>query len=133
VADPAKAAILSLILLSLTLGAFLAQRKWLGKKNYATVTGKGLPGYTATLFCGNIACGSVLIGASGTFSIPSTFRKSGTTVLSVTQMDSAGRESDRAAASQAVILQPPGVTSIGPEDRTGVIVGQGAPGATVTV
>ena len=40
-----KAAILSLILLSLTLGAFLAQRKWLGKKNYATVTGKGDSGH----------------------------------------------------------------------------------------
>ena len=40
VADPAKAAILSLVLLSMTLGAFIAQRKWLGRKNYATVTGK---------------------------------------------------------------------------------------------
>lgn len=49
VADPAKAAILSLILLSLTLGAFLAQRKWLGKKNYATVTGKGDSGRHAAL------------------------------------------------------------------------------------
>lgn len=49
VADPAKAAILSLILLSLTLGAFLAQRTWLGKKNYATVTGKGDSGRHAAL------------------------------------------------------------------------------------
>jgi iron(III) transport system permease protein len=49
VADPAKAAILSLILLSLTLGAFVAQRKWLGKKNYATVTGKGDSGRHAAL------------------------------------------------------------------------------------
>ena len=49
VADPAKAAILSLILLSLTLGAFLAQRKWLGRKNYATVTGKGDSGRNAAL------------------------------------------------------------------------------------
>lgn len=49
VADPAKAAILSLILLSLTLGAFLAQRKWLGKKSYATVTGKADSGRHAAL------------------------------------------------------------------------------------
>jgi iron(III) transport system permease protein len=49
VADPAKAAILSLILLSLTLGAFLAQRTWLGKKNYATVTGKADSGRHAAL------------------------------------------------------------------------------------
>jgi iron(III) transport system permease protein len=49
VADPAKAAILSLILLSLTLTAFLAQRRWLGKKNYATVTGKADSGRHAAL------------------------------------------------------------------------------------
>lgn len=49
VADPAKAAILSLILLTLTLAAFLAQRKWLGKKNYATVTGKADSGRHAAL------------------------------------------------------------------------------------
>ncbi len=49
VADPAKAAILSMILLSLTLGAFMAQRTWLGKKNYATVTGKADSGRNAAL------------------------------------------------------------------------------------
>ena len=57
VADPAKAAILSLILLSLTLGAFLAQRRWLGKKNYATVTGKADSGRHAALNPGlRVAC-----------------------------------------------------------------------------
>lgn len=49
VADPAKAAILSLILLSMTLGAFVAQRKWLGRKSYATVTGKADNGQHASL------------------------------------------------------------------------------------
>ncbi|TRD22103.1 ABC transporter permease [Palleronia caenipelagi] len=49
VADPAKAAILSVILLSLTLTAFIAQRTWLGKKNYATVTGKADSGRHAAL------------------------------------------------------------------------------------
>ncbi|MDZ4095072.1 MAG: iron ABC transporter permease [Paracoccaceae bacterium] len=49
VADPAKAAILSMILLSLTLTAFVAQRTWLGKKSYATVTGKADSGRHAAL------------------------------------------------------------------------------------
>ncbi|MDO9526205.1 MAG: iron ABC transporter permease [Gemmobacter sp.] len=49
IADPAKAAILSLVLLSLTLSAFVIQRRWLGKKNYATVTGKADSGRNAAL------------------------------------------------------------------------------------
>ncbi|MBK4216777.1 iron ABC transporter permease [Paracoccus caeni] len=49
VADPAKAAILSMILLFMTLGAFMVQRKWLGNKNYATVTGKADNGQHASL------------------------------------------------------------------------------------
>ena len=52
IADPAKAAILSMILLSLTLTAFIAQRQWIGKKNYATVTGKGDSGRHAALSTG---------------------------------------------------------------------------------
>lgn len=39
--DPSRAAILSLILLAFTLGAFWLQQAWLGKKVYTTVTGKG--------------------------------------------------------------------------------------------
>lgn len=49
VADPAKAAILSITLLSMTLSVFIAQRKWLGRKNYATVTGKADSGRHAAL------------------------------------------------------------------------------------
>ena len=49
VADPAKAALLSLALLCMTLGAFLIQRRWVGKKSYATVTGKGDSGRNAAL------------------------------------------------------------------------------------
>lgn len=49
VADPAKAAILALALLILTLSAFLAQRLWLGKKSYATITGKADSGQNASL------------------------------------------------------------------------------------
>jgi len=48
-ADPAKAAILAVALLSLTLSAFILQRMWLGKKSYATITGKADSGQNAAL------------------------------------------------------------------------------------
>jgi iron(III) transport system permease protein len=47
--DPAKAAILAVALLSLTLSAFVLQRMWLGKKSYATITGKADSGQNAAL------------------------------------------------------------------------------------
>ena len=40
VADTSRAAVLGMVLLTLTVSAFLLQRWWLGKKSYATVTGK---------------------------------------------------------------------------------------------
>lgn len=40
-ASPSRAAVLAIILLLFTLGAFLLQRGWVGQKNYATITGKG--------------------------------------------------------------------------------------------
>ncbi len=49
VADSSKTAVLSLALLCLTLGAFLIQRKWVGTKSYATVTGKADSGQHAAL------------------------------------------------------------------------------------
>ncbi len=49
VADPARAAILALTLLLLTLGGFLVQRSWVGKRSYATVTGKADSGQHAAL------------------------------------------------------------------------------------
>jgi iron(III) transport system permease protein len=39
--DQGQAAVLAIVLLSFTLSAFYAQRRWLGQKSYATVTGKG--------------------------------------------------------------------------------------------
>ncbi len=39
--DQGRAAVLALVLLAFTLGAFWAQRFWLGKKSYTTMTGKG--------------------------------------------------------------------------------------------
>ncbi len=47
--DQAQAAILSLVLLVFTLGAFYAQRFWLGSKSYTTVSGKGDAGVHPTL------------------------------------------------------------------------------------
>lgn len=49
VANPARAATLAIVLLTLTLGAFLLQRKWVGNKSYATVTGKADSGRHAAL------------------------------------------------------------------------------------
>jgi iron(III) transport system permease protein len=39
--DQGRAAVLAIVLLGFTLTAFFAQRKWLGKKSYTTVSGKG--------------------------------------------------------------------------------------------
>jgi iron(III) transport system permease protein len=39
--DQSRAAVLSIVLLVFTLGAFYAQRRWLGRRSYATVTGRG--------------------------------------------------------------------------------------------
>ena len=39
--DQGQAAVLAMVLLFFTLGAFYAQRRWLGKKSYTTVSGKG--------------------------------------------------------------------------------------------
>ena len=39
--DQGRAAMLAIILLAFTLAAFWAQQRWLGRRNYTTVTGKG--------------------------------------------------------------------------------------------
>ena len=39
--DQSRAAVLSIVLLVFTLGAFYAQRRWLGRRSYTTVTGRG--------------------------------------------------------------------------------------------
>ena len=39
--DQGRAAVFAIVLLFFTLSAFFAQRRWLGKKSYTTVTGKG--------------------------------------------------------------------------------------------
>ena len=47
--DQGLAAVLAIVLLSFTLSAFFLQRKWLGRKTYTTVTGKGDSGVPAIL------------------------------------------------------------------------------------
>jgi len=47
--DQGRAAVLSIVLLAFTLSAFWAQRRWLGRKSYATVTGKGDSGLPVKL------------------------------------------------------------------------------------
>lgn len=39
--DQGRAAVLAIVLLAFTLSAFWAQRRWLGRRSYATITGKG--------------------------------------------------------------------------------------------
>jgi len=47
--DQGMAAVLAIVLLFFTLSAFLLQRRWLGRKSYTTVTGKGDSGISAPL------------------------------------------------------------------------------------
>ena len=47
--DQGKAAVLAIVLLAFTLGAFAAQQRWLGKKSYTTMTGKGDAGLATPL------------------------------------------------------------------------------------
>ena len=47
--DPSRAAVLAVVLLIFTLSAFLAQRLWLGGRNFATVGGKGDGGMHALM------------------------------------------------------------------------------------
>jgi iron(III) transport system permease protein len=47
--DQGRAAVLAIVLLVFTLGAFYAQHRWLGRANYTTVTGKGDSGLPSPL------------------------------------------------------------------------------------
>jgi iron(III) transport system permease protein len=47
--DPGRAAALSIVLLSMCLGAFFLQNVWLGKRSYTTLSGKGDSGVHAEL------------------------------------------------------------------------------------
>jgi len=47
--DQGRAAVLAIILLGFTLGAFIVQQRWLGRRGYTTVTGKGDAGLSARL------------------------------------------------------------------------------------
>ena len=47
--DQGRAAVLAIVLLTFTLTAFYVQRRWVGKKSYVTVTGKGDAGLHAML------------------------------------------------------------------------------------
>jgi iron(III) transport system permease protein len=65
--DRARAAVLAIVLLGFTLGVFYAQHRWLGRRSYTTLTGKGDAGLPAKLprgvawFCYGIALPWVLL------------------------------------------------------------------------
>ncbi len=50
--DQGRAAVLAIVLLAFTLGAFSAQQRWLGRRAYTTVTGKGDAGLPVPLPAG---------------------------------------------------------------------------------
>jgi iron(III) transport system permease protein len=55
--DQGQAAVLAIVLLAFTLGAFYAQQRWLGRRVYTTVTGKGDSGVPIPLPTGvRLAC-----------------------------------------------------------------------------
>ena len=47
--DPGRASALAIVLLFLTLAAFVLQRRWLGRRSYTTISGKGDSGVPAVL------------------------------------------------------------------------------------
>ncbi|HSU06159.1 MAG TPA: iron ABC transporter permease [Acetobacteraceae bacterium] len=60
--DQGRAAVLAIVLLAFTLAAFLAQRAWLGRRSYATVTGKGDAGLPSPLPSGvQAACALAIV------------------------------------------------------------------------
>lgn len=61
--DQGRAAVLAIVLLGFTLSAFYAQRIWLGRKSYTTVTGKGDAGIHPNM-PGGLAIPVVVIGAA---------------------------------------------------------------------
>ena len=61
--DQGRAAVLAIVLLCFTLSAFYAQRAWLGKKSYTTVTGKGDAGMHPNLPTGlSIGVTTIAVG-----------------------------------------------------------------------
>ena len=68
--DQGRAAVLSIVLLGFTLGAFWLQHAWLGKKVYTTVTGKGdagLPPAAAATRRDRVLCHGAIPWALFTF------------------------------------------------------------------
>jgi iron(III) transport system permease protein len=60
--DQGRAAVLAIVLLAFTLAAFQAQRFWLGRRSYATVSGKGHTGIPASLPAGvRVSCYAVIV------------------------------------------------------------------------
>jgi iron(III) transport system permease protein len=60
--DQGRAAVLAIVLLAFTLTAFLAQRFWLGRRSYATMTGKGHTGIPASLPPGvRVSCYAAIV------------------------------------------------------------------------
>ncbi len=67
--DQGRAAVVALVLLSFTLAAFYAQRFWLGKKSYTTVSGKGDAGVHPKMPRGLAVPVFIVAGVWGAFTV----------------------------------------------------------------
>ena len=67
--DQARAAVLAIILLSFTMAAFFAQRFWLGKKDYTTMSGKGDGGIHVRLPAGMLLPACLVTAAWTAFTV----------------------------------------------------------------
>ncbi|WP_416424031.1 Ig-like domain-containing protein [Pseudomonas sp. App30] len=100
----------------------------------AALTGRGEAGATVTVLGqGGIVLGSVVVGANGTFSLTLTTPQTNAQVLSLSQTDAAGNESNSVNLTAPDLIAPnaPTVTSVSSDGL--VLSGSGEAGATVKV
>ncbi|SHI15788.1 Ig-like domain-containing protein [Clostridium magnum] len=107
--------------------------------NTPTISGTGIAGLTVTVYDGETSIGTAVVGSDGKWSLtPSSDLARGAHVLTATQKDAAGNESDKSnIVNLTIVPAAPVITS--PEngmrtsDNTPVISGTGIAGLTVTV
>lgn len=114
--------------------------------NVATIKGvgtpkrAGTPTMVASLICRGVAksrafasrCGNATVSATGAFEVNSSRLRSGTTNITVIQINAQGAESDEILAGLATILAPPLIlTAIDNGDKTIDVEGTGSAGAVL--
>jgi len=103
------------------------------------ISGTGVAGLTVTVYDGTTSIGTVVVGSDGKWSLtPASDLARGAHVITATQKDASGNESDKSnTVNLTIVPAPPVITS--PADGTNTnnnkptISGTGEAGATVTV